>query len=339
MRWLQRKTLRFPGGCVQLWFLAHERSCLVDINKARARRGFALALTYSIATSENNLFCIISVYIITFVTISSAFGGFQTEKTAQSVFSSGERILVVRAVFPVFPIYLPKCTLVILALIIFTMYHQNNTGSPLNQATRDKLSPNRPPQFNFRNCGYDCGLGCQKASDDEGDGGGSERSSERGNETGSEGGSDDTTAVDDNDNGYLIAEWQSEDGDAEAAEDRQENMSNPNAAEHDAAAIAQSSSPGEYDAMSESLVVEPCVTSDHSPMSSVGGSVRSLSPNPGILYWITNMRPVSPLPFEYHFLHTPLRLSPQYEHCRGDPASHLVGPDRRSTSFYLIEQA
>jgi len=32
-------------------------------------------------------------------------------------------------------------------------------------------------------------------------------------------------------------------------------------------------------------------------------------------------------PPEYHFLATPLRLSPQYEHCRGLPVSHMVVQD------------
>ncbi|CAA9957639.1 hypothetical protein PTMSG1_01247 [Pyrenophora teres f. maculata] len=207
------------------------------------------------------------------------------------------------------------------------MYDHNNTGGPSNQAKLNKPSPDRPPQFNFKNCGYDCGLGCQKASEDEGGGGGSEQDSG--------GDSDDDTAVGEEDNRCSVGEWQDNHGDVEAADGPEENLSSPDTAEDEAG--SQLSWAGDYDAMSESLVVEPCATSDHSPVASVGGSVRSLSPNPGILYWITNMRPASPLPAEYHFLHTPLRLSPQYEHCRGDPASHLVGPDR-STRFYLIEQ-
>lgn len=187
------------------------------------------------------------------------------------------------------------------------MYDHNDTSGSSNQAKLDKPSPDRPPQFNFRNCGYDCGLGCQKASEDEGDGGGSER--------GSDGGSDDATAVGEDDNGYPVTGWQGEDGDAEATDDAQENNSNPDTEEEDA--TAQLVSSGDYDAMSESLVVEPCVTGDHSPVVSADGSVRSLSPNPGILYWITSMRPATPTPrpVEYHFLHTPLRLSPQNEHC------------------------
>jgi len=276
------------------------------------------------------LLCIISVYIITFVAIALSFDCILA-KSAKSVDCVGERISVVPSVFLDFSVHLLKRTLVLLALTIFVMYDHNNTGGPSNQAKLDSPSPDRPPQYNFRNCGYDCGLGCQKTTEDEGGGGGSERGSERG----SDGDSDDITAVGEDENGYPIAEWQGEDGDAEATDDTGENMSNSDIAEDDTA--GQLSSQGDYDAMSESLVVEPCATRDHSPVASVGGSVRSLSPSPGILYWIASMRPASPLPVEYHFLHTPLRLSPQYEHCRGDPASHLVGPDR-STSFYLIEQ-
>jgi len=275
------------------------------------------------------LFCIISVYIITFVAIASSFDCILT-KIAKSVDCVGERISVVLSVFFNFSIHLFKRTLVLLALTIFTMYDDNNTGGPSNQAKLDSSSPDRPPQYNFRNCGYDCGLGCKKAVEDEGGGGSSEKGIERGSDGDSDGDSDAVTAVGEDENGYLIAEWQGEDGDAGATDDSEENMSNSDIAEDDTA--GRLSSQGDYDAMSESLVVEPCATRDHSPVASVGGSVRSLSPNPGIIYW-----PASPLPVEYHFLHTPLRLSPQYEHCRGDPASHLVGPDR-STSFYLIEQ-
>jgi hypothetical protein len=96
--------------------------------------------------------------------------------------------------------------------------------------------------------------------------------------------------------------------------------------------------PEGHTAMSGSLIVEPCVTADNSPVPSAGGSARSRSPDPGVLYWITSMPIATPLPLEYHFLQTPLRLSPQYEHCRGDPASHLVVPDR-SPLWYLVEQS
>jgi hypothetical protein len=74
--------------------------------------------------------------------------------------------------------------------------------------------------------------------------------------------------------------------------------------------------------MSESLIVEPCASDGQSSMSSSVGSIRSKLSEPGSLYWITGI--TAPLGFRYYFLHMPLRLSPQREHCRGDIASQLV---------------
>ncbi|EOA86355.1 uncharacterized protein SETTUDRAFT_169142, partial [Exserohilum turcica Et28A] len=93
----------------------------------------------------------------------------------------------------------------------------------------------------------------------------------------------------------------------------------------------------ESDDMCASMVVEPPSPGEHSPAISRSGSARSSSPNPGVVYWISSMRVASPLPISYHFLQTPLRLSPQFEHCRGDPASHLVVPDRCRLA-YMMEQ-
>jgi hypothetical protein len=90
--------------------------------------------------------------------------------------------------------------------------------------------------------------------------------------------------------------------------------------------------------VSGSQVVEPSVTADHSPVASAGGSARSCSPGLETSHTVRGMQVATPIPFEYFFLRTPLRLSAQSEHCRGDPASHLVAPDR-SLLYYLMERS
>jgi hypothetical protein len=82
---------------------------------------------------------------------------------------------------------------------------------------------------------------------------------------------------------------------------------------------------------SASMQVEPCVTTDHSPEASTSGSARNGSRE--ISYWIPGLPGTTQLPFAYYFLDSPLRLSPQYEHCRGDSTSHLVVPDRATMSW------
>jgi hypothetical protein len=203
------------------------------------------------------------------------------------------------------------------------MYDHDDSNVPPNQPHLNTLSRNRPPQFNWRNCGFDCGLGCEKASDGEGGGGGEEEGESDG----------ETTAVDEHEIGNLTAESQAgsshHDGHLGSSLDDDPSQ---HAVEEEFPIHVEPSDL--LDEMSGSLHVGRCATMDHSPEAS---AMISTSPDPGISYWLANP-PVAPeLPFEYYFLETPLRLSPQYEHCRGDPASHLVVPDRTSWAF-LVEQ-
>ena len=201
------------------------------------------------------------------------------------------------------------------------MSERDDPHIPPDQPRMESASRNRPPQFNWRNCGFDCGFGCEKASEEEGGGGGG-------------GGSDDETAVDENEILDLAAVLQFENNEVghEHPNSSSDNDLSPDEVEVEGSSSLMDSN-GYLDHMSGSLHVGQCATTDHSP----GASTRNRSPDPGIPYWIAGL-PVAPeLPFAYYFLETPLRLSPQYEHCRGDPASHLVVPDRTSWSF-LMEQ-
>jgi hypothetical protein len=202
------------------------------------------------------------------------------------------------------------------------MYDHDDPNSPLNQPSLDRPSSDRPPQFNWRNCGYDCGEGCEKASENEGGGGVS----------------DGETAVDADEDQSSMTGLQDEDiRTAQDTDDATTDSSNLDPMDC-VDTVVYGQPPEGHTTMSGSLIVEPCVTADNSPVPSASGSARSRSPDPGVLYWITSMPIATPLPLEYHFLQTPLRLSPQYEHCRGDPASHLVVPDR-SPLWYLVEQS
>jgi hypothetical protein len=209
------------------------------------------------------------------------------------------------------------------SVIATTMYDHDNPNSPSHDAYLNTPSRNRPAQFNWRNCAFDCRFGCKKTGEDDGDGGG-------------EGGSDDETAVE-SEVEHPAIESRSED--IEGDDERSVGFSD---ADMSSVAVDGFTSPMDsseclYD-MSGSMQVEPCATTDHSPEASTSGSARNGSRDPGIPYWITGLPAATQLPFAYYFLESPLRLSPQYEHCRGDSASHLVVPDRASISF-LTEQA
>ena len=205
--------------------------------------------------------------------------------------------------------------------VVSKMNDREDTNDPPNQSQMNTPSPNRPPQFNERNCGYDCGYGCEKASEDEGGGGYSD---------------EETVVNDENEEMMANSELQSE-GDGEMQDSSSSQGSVPTSEGADwNETDDQLPSPRDTN-MSASLIVEPLSPADHSPPASISGSARSVSPNPGVMYWITSLRVATPLPMSYHFLQTPLRLSPQLEHCRGDPTPGLVVPDRSALS-YVMEQ-
>lgn len=64
-----------------------------------------------------------------------------------------------------------------------------------------------------------------------------------------------------------------------------------------------------------------------------------LTPGPGIGIWAEDgcVQRVNEFPLEYHFLQSPLRLSHQNEHCRGDSLSHMIVPDRPLRAYSLEE--
>lgn len=69
-----------------------------------------------------------------------------------------------------------------------------------------------------------------------------------------------------------------------------------------------------------------CAKGIHSVFSPDSGSIRCISPGPGLGAW-TEQEEVRDAPLVYHFLVRPLRLTPQLRYCRGAIASHLIMDD------------
>ncbi|XP_014555575.1 hypothetical protein COCVIDRAFT_16892 [Bipolaris victoriae FI3] len=169
------------------------------------------------------------------------------------------------------------------------MYNHNGGNDSPMQPNISTVSPERPPQLKARNCNYDCGYGCTKESDDEG--GGAE-----------------------SDGNTLVGEEEEEESGGESGDLSGSEESMP-----DSGASVSDGTGSEFS--SSSMVVELASSGDCSRASS---PARSLTPGPGNSTLLVGLMRV---PIRYYFLQTPLRLSVQIEHCRGDPGSPLV-PER-----------
>ncbi|CAO2656835.1 Nn.00g056380.m01.CDS01 [Neocucurbitaria sp. VM-36] len=205
------------------------------------------------------------------------------------------------------------------------MFHHHEPNDPANQPRPQTISPDRPPQLKWQNCGYRCGLGCEEPGEDEGD---------------SEGSDNDTlsTLVDTDDGESRGVELQNEELESREVYQQADLLHEDGLDDEDIGVVVLlSGSPSEYEDLSthsrspldydESLDVGPCATGDHSTVASGFEGVEYRSPGPGIDYL---MMGIPRFPTAYYFLETPLRLSPQYEHCRGHPACHMVPQDEMS---------
>lgn len=86
------------------------------------------------------------------------------------------------------------------------------------------------------------------------------------------------------------------------------------------------------DDMPDSLMNEPLESGDHSVVVSDKGSVRCISPGPGVGAWTTDGLKLGIGMRKYYFVVSPLRLTPQRRNCRGLLAQHLVVGDSASSS-------
>ncbi|KAF2270549.1 hypothetical protein CC78DRAFT_528304 [Lojkania enalia] len=200
------------------------------------------------------------------------------------------------------------------------------------------MSPKRPPQLNETICGCRCGCGCTCATggDNESDDGGA---SSHTIET--------LVASNDSDSGNRDYSPRSDAleslANAEIFEVQQAQAFREDEFEEFQPELKTYSSDSEdvrfswdrlirleqdLDDFPDSLKNEPHGSDDHSSVTAFDlGSIRCISPGPGIGAW-TDDAGVR----KYHFLVTPLRLTPQRRYCRGLVASHLVlGDDRAFT--------
>lgn len=163
------------------------------------------------------------------------------------------------------------------------------------------MFPDRPPQYNERNCGYRCGEGCEKPCDEADGGGGSE--------------SDSDTAVDSISASDRVRTSPPLQEDVDGSSPISEQMRDGQ--------LELSDSFEDYDELVEISSNENFsgTCSRATSGSRSAGTLSPMSPGPGIGRWAP----------EYYFLVTPLRLSPQYEHCRGHQSSHLVARDDHSS--------
>lgn len=105
-------------------------------------------------------------------------------------------------------------------------------------------------------------------------------------------------------------------------------------------ALGLTGATGDDDDIPDSLINEPLESGDHSVVVSEKGSVRCISPGPGVGAWTTDglrlgMGMGMGMEMEirqYYFVVSPLRLTPQRRNCRGLLASHLVVGDSSANS-------
>lgn len=207
------------------------------------------------------------------------------------------------------------------------MNHRRHPGGSNSQPELGTVSPDRPPQLKkWRNCGFPCGLGCEAPSDDDNDGGESDAASE-------------TTWVGSDSEGAFPAGRDVGTYDSHSAFDFGTTASVRGGDGFEGREPSSSSARDSIEAMNASAAGSRS-TGDRSRATSAHQSVVGImTPGPGIGLWAEGHQGnrVDRFPLEYHFLRSPLWLSPQYEHCRGDPMYHRVIPDR-SVAMHVSEE-
>ncbi|KAI8939963.1 hypothetical protein NX059_003688 [Plenodomus lindquistii] len=206
------------------------------------------------------------------------------------------------------------------------MDRHSDTNHTENLLGRGPTSPDRPPQLKL--CGFRCGYGCEEPADDDGGGGESDAGSE-------------ATYVESNNEGEprLQTHYGGRPNCGRLGEARTDVVVSERTGSEDEHLRELSEDSGEDGSgIASSMEVRSSASSDRSRAASAQGTVRMLTPGPGIGDWTNDpLRRVNRFPLAYYFLQTPLRLSPQYEHCRGDSLSHLIVPDRPLRPYTLEE--
>jgi hypothetical protein len=211
------------------------------------------------------------------------------------------------------------------------MCPHRDTNDDMYHSEPVAISPNRPPQYNS-DCGYHCGWGCEPRGED-GEGGDHES-----NTTTTLVGSEDESMEElhprENFRASLSVNWsvsernQTETGSIMIMDGIESSYhlsryivsrDDPNIYSHSQQSYGESINSLENEASS----------GPHSSAASDARSNGTMSPT-GLLAgagtW-DERNEADRFPLEHHFLVRPLRLSPQFEHCRGNPIFHKVAQD------------
>ncbi|KAH7076633.1 hypothetical protein BKA63DRAFT_286645 [Paraphoma chrysanthemicola] len=198
-----------------------------------------------------------------------------------------------------------------------------------------EVSSNRPPQFNESSCGYRCGWGCcePSAGDDEGGGG------ESNTPTLVDAEEDASSLLDADDDDGEDAEQQDEVAIVVEAEDGaqtiaylENNLRRPQflmVDEHSSISSHQYMSPDGAGSQEDgaSSGAHSDITCDGRRIIdfNVSDVLRGISDRmEGLLHQYPEGDRAGPAPSSTLFRVPPLRLSAQYEHCRGNPYRHMA---------------
>lgn len=221
-------------------------------------------------------------------------------------------------------------------LLVFTMDSHYDTNGEAYHPELVAGSPDRPPQFNESSCGYRCGWGCCEPKGGDDDGGGSQ--------------SDVPTLVNyggDDDMAFSLpdadhnAHQRAEVGVVEDLGETAQPIAyvENNMHRHQIVIVDEdtSLSSHQYQSLDEADSLENEASSGpHSVVAFDGRSVEFIMPDEliGIRDWIEDfpldypeVNEAGQVPSNTLFHVAPLRLSFQYEHCRGNPYSHMVVQD------------
>lgn len=189
------------------------------------------------------------------------------------------------------------------------MYNRREPEDIGHDPSAGTISPDRPPQFKSM-CGFRCGWGCEAPAtdDDDGDGGESDIGTA-------------STKVDTMVQSNMLAEWRMEPFNSyEESDGAYENLSLSEISMYPSEENTGVSC--SLDAASRGTSSQSCVPAR--------GSVESMTPRLGLDNDVETdlLDLVIGNALEYHFIQTPLWLSPQCEHYELGAVPHTSMPER-----------
>lgn len=210
------------------------------------------------------------------------------------------------------------------------MYHHNASNICGHEVNSGAAEANRLPQFNESYCGYRCGWGCCEPLNGEGT---------ESNATPTLVGSEDehrTTGV------SVMPQVEIESPPRTGLPSHESiqasGVGDGRSMSHGQDSYSSSQLSQYYDRSQESLGIASS-SGSRGAVALNSGNAGTMSPRVWLVgagMWDVNNE-ADRFPPHYHFLATPLRLSPQYEHCRGHQVSHMVIQDDLVLLDYVEE--